>query len=203
MECGGALDASCGGGTVHAAEGDALGVCSTNGLDGDNGKHDAGSGGILAMGESNRALHADDNSGALCTDSVSNVPSGGNNATVLKGAGSSNVLAAGEGDGTLHGDDDSGAPRAYIGIDMLEQRWRRHLDARIPGSDLVVGGALNAGYRRTCGLGKGILAGSDSSLGEGGGQPRQGWVRRMRPQRRPHVSGWHGRLYKRPRQGQT
>jgi hypothetical protein len=124
MECGGALDASCGGGTVHAAEGDALGVCSTNGLDGDNGKHDAGSGGILAMDESNRALHADDNSGALCTGGGSNVPSGGNNATVLEGAGSSNVLAAGEGDGTLHGDDNSGAPRAYIGIDMLEQRWR-------------------------------------------------------------------------------
>jgi hypothetical protein len=46
------------------------------------------------------------------------------------------------------------------------------LDMRVLNSDLVVGGALGAGYRSMCGLGKGVLAGGDSSLGNE-------WLRRL------------------------
>jgi hypothetical protein len=199
MECGGALGMSSGGGTMHMTEGNALGVCSTNGLKGDNDEHDAGSGGILAVGEGDCTLHTDDDSDALHTDGGSNVPSGGNDATVSEGTGRNDILAAGEGDGALHGDDDSATLHTDNGNDMSSRGGG--LDAHIPGGDLVVGGALNAGYRRTCGLGRGILAGGDDSLGEGGRQPRRGWVRCTRPQRRPNVSGQHGWLYRRPRWG--
>jgi hypothetical protein len=151
------------------------------------------------MGEGDCTLHTDDDSDALHTDGGSNVPSGGNDATVSEGIGRNDILAAGEGDDALHGDDGSATLQTDNGNDVSSRGGG--LDAHIPGGDLVVSGALNAGYRRTCGLGRGILAGGDDSLGEGGRQPRRGWVRRTRPQRRPNVSGQHGWLYRRPRRG--
>jgi hypothetical protein len=155
---------------------------------GDDGPHAFG-GGAIGGG-----LHTDVGSSALVasgcliasgrsiceTDGGSDVSSGGGNAAVPKGAGG--VLATGDGNGVLR-----------VGIGSDTPSGSGGLDARVLDGDLITGGALGAVYCSTCGLGKGILANSDGSLGEGGGQPR--WW--------PHASGRPGRLYRRPQRGQA
>jgi hypothetical protein len=140
MECGGALGVSSGGGAVRTTEVDALGMCSTNSLDGDNGERGTGSGGILAVGKGDVTLHANDDSGTLHADGGSNVSSGGDDATVSEGACSSDALVASKGDRLLYGDDGRGALRGDVGSDTSSGGGGR--DMSIPDGDLVVGGAL-------------------------------------------------------------
>jgi hypothetical protein len=112
-------------------------------------------------------MQRDDGSSALCTDNGSDMSSGDGNAAIPKGAGSGGILAVSGGDGVLDMDDGRGALHVDIGSDT----WSGDggLDSLIPNGGLVMGGTLSAGYLSTYSLGKGILAGSDSSLGRGGG----------------------------------
>jgi hypothetical protein len=82
-----------------------------------------------------------------------------------RGVGSNDVLAVGKGDDAVHVDDGSCALRLDIGSNTSSSGGG--LDAHIPSGDLVVGGALDAGYCSTCSLDKGVLASGDGSLGGG------------------------------------
>jgi hypothetical protein len=79
------------------------------------------------------------------------VPSGVGNVAVPEGAGS------GGGDGAL-----------YVGIGSDTPSGGGGLDPCILDGDLVMGVALSVGYRNMCGLGKGVLASGDDSIGRGG-----------------------------------